>query len=367
LKHTDEHIRKVFSDKLREMEVEVPDALWNAVSQKLPSAVSGGTTWLSVATKWIAAALLSATAAGLVIWKLSDDKDVNSDLKSSEQTELVSNQGTESAEIDTEVLAREPEPTIMQDDRATIVTTEKSLLNPVDASDPRASADQGQPIQAESFADVKQKLDDHHNVSRQSIQESNNNVINAASNDVGQQTPATAIHDQPSISVVAIDKDTRQYFFMASVTDARSYSWEFGDGGYSTEMSPAHQFDEDGEYEIHLSILEPGGRKIALKHDLIIATPGKLDIPKNIIITPNGDGLNDRFDVTAYAEGIVFSRIQIRNQAGEVVFESDGQTMWDGTDPSGSSSPTGYYQFLVRGTDRNQDLREKRGVVYLSR
>lgn len=366
MKHTDENIREIFSDKLRELEVEVPESLWNAVSSKLPDSVPGGTPMFGVAAKWVAVALLSIGVAGLVLWKMNDRKEVSGGQPANASSELIAQQESDPEVADSGVMSGGDEATIQPELQSATENIEKSTANPLVKA--AASVPDGEKKSNGSQAGIviPNKTEQTDNRNDFASQESNQDKEISVNNDKVESVPSSEIPDQPSISVVAIDKDARQYFFMASVTDAKSYEWDFGDG-FSNEMSPTHQFDNDGDYEVVLHITNSKGLKTTVKRDLTITTPGKLEIPKNIIITPNGDGLNDRFDVTPYAEGIVFNKTQIRNQSGEIIFESDGQTMWDGTDMSGAPCAAGYYQYLVRGTDRNQDLREKRGLVYLSR
>ena len=58
-------------------------------------------------------------------------------------------------------------------------------------------------------------------------------------------------------------------------------------------------------------------------------------------ITPNGDGVNDRFLV--WTKHIVEISVHIRNSQGEEVFATDSfNTAWDGTDSSGTGPYTVY-------------------------
>jgi gliding motility-associated-like protein len=70
----------------------------------------------------------------------------------------------------------------------------------------------------------------------------------------------------------------------------------------------------------------------------------ELEIPTGF--TPNGDGANDLFTITNsvnYPE----IRVEIYNQWGNLIFESDGYLeAWDGT-YDGQAMPTGSYYYVV--------------------
>ncbi len=48
-----------------------------------------------------------------------------------------------------------------------------------------------------------------------------------------------------------------------------SYLWDFGDGNTSTEKSPAHTYDEPGEYAVSLKVANAFGENMELKENLI--------------------------------------------------------------------------------------------------
>ncbi|MFO7671522.1 MAG: PKD domain-containing protein [Bacteroidales bacterium] len=47
--------------------------------------------------------------------------------------------------------------------------------------------------------------------------------------------------------------------FTSVVTNTDSYTWDFGDGGTSTEANPVYAYTEAGEYEVTLTATGPGG------------------------------------------------------------------------------------------------------------
>jgi hypothetical protein len=318
-------------------------------------------------TKWIIAAVASMAIGGGALWLMKGEEitpvatvqdhstvhGVTSSEASTKETGIESNQIITPAEsANAEVRSAE-------------ITLERSSNK--DEAESEISSNHTPQLTDEKIKNTEVVKTDNQGIDI-SAQHSNDHGLH----DGPAETSPSANKNIPSVgeiafTSVAMDKDSRQYFFMPSYTDAQGYYWEFGNGESSDVMSPSFQYTADGEYEIVLTITFADGSQRTIERMLVVNTPGKLDIPQNVIITPNGDGLNDLFDLKAYAEGIDFVKIQIRNQAGAIVFDNNGNEMWKGNDMSGAPCPSGYYQFLIRGTDRNQDLREKRGLVYLQR
>lgn len=77
-------------------------------------------------------------------------------------------------------------------------------------------------------------------------------------------------------------------------------------------------------------------------------------------ISPNGDGRNERFDLT----GFDVERFKIYNRYGMVVYEQNGYTnQWYGQDKKGGELPDATYYYYIR-TGSGE---EKTGWVYVSR
>ncbi len=57
-----------------------------------------------------------------------------------------------------------------------------------------------------------------------------------------------------------------------SIGDITSYSWDFGDGGTSTEVNPGHTYTQAGSYTVTLTATGPGGSNIELKENYIHVT-----------------------------------------------------------------------------------------------
>jgi len=66
---------------------------------------------------------------------------------------------------------------------------------------------------------------------------------------------------QPEISYTLVDSCSRSYAFeVSSSTQMDSYLWDFGDGNTSTEITPTHSFDGNGEYIVSITAMNTFGQ-----------------------------------------------------------------------------------------------------------
>lgn len=82
----------------------------------------------------------------------------------------------------------------------------------------------------------------------------------------------------------------------AELNPLDGWLWGFGDGSSSSEIAPVYTYAEEGNYEISLRIVHHTSCDTTLYHKLIVKTI-ELFIPN--IITPNGDGKNDKLIITS--------------------------------------------------------------------
>jgi len=85
--------------------------------------------------------------------------------------------------------------------------------------------------------------------------------------------------------------------------------------------------------------------------------------------TPNGDGVNDHF--TVFGDGMKTYLINIFNRWGELVYHSEDPSElgdlnrgWDGF-YKGKVQEIGVYAYYIKGTDRDNIVREKKGNITL--
>ena len=85
--------------------------------------------------------------------------------------------------------------------------------------------------------------------------------------------------------------------------------------------------------------------------DTVVVSVEDIDFSESVkapnIFTPNGDGLNDVFQIEL-GECIELLEVQIFNRWGEVVFESaDSTELWDGTSSSDTDLSEGLYFYII--------------------
>jgi gliding motility-associated-like protein len=110
-------------------------------------------------------------------------------------------------------------------------------------------------------------------------------------------------------------------------TDADSYIWDFGDGSTSADVNPTHVYAAQGTFTVCLTARNGFGCEDIYCRPIDIEFDGIVDVPT--AFTPNGDGINDVFQVQGF--GINQYQFRIFNRWGEMVFESfDINEAWDG-------------------------------------
>lgn len=150
-----------------------------------------------------------------------------------------------------------------------------------------------------------------------------------------------------------------------SFTGIVSYLWDFGDGNFSNDRFPSHQYFLEGEYDISLTVVDSNScvGKLSKNQYIKVTKPLILNVPN--AFTPNGDGVNDYFKV-----GTVFLKdlqIVIFDRWGNQVFESfNPDFRWDGT-MGGTPLPEGVYVYNITGHDHENVPIARKGSITLLR
>lgn len=187
-------------------------------------------------------------------------------------------------------------------------------------------------------------------------------------NEVGEifeteKTDYISVYQRPFADFLASPRvvlipDQLAYFKNLS-ENASSYFWDFGDGTTSTEVEPKHAYTEEGEYDITLIATNPLGCVDTLFRaaEILAIAGGKVSSPN--AFTPNLDGpsggdvgggsnpdrINDVF--IPFVEGVTKFSMFIYNKWGELLFESNSQTVgWDGY-YKGKLAPSGVYVYRL--------------------
>ena len=144
-----------------------------------------------------------------------------------------------------------------------------------------------------------------------------------------------------------------------------TYEWDFGDNSpLNNEESPTHDYTAAGDYDVMLIVETINGcldtivGKVALTEEAVLFIPNAF--------TPNGDGVNDKFEIKGTP--IADYNLYIYDRWGEQIWSTHNfETHWDGTDRSGKPVSTGSYVYHIIGTDYLKQQVSYQGTVTVIR
>ena len=155
--------------------------------------------------------------------------------------------------------------------------------------------------------------------------------------------------------------------FIDNTNVGTSWNWNFGDDNSdSTAQNPTHSYAKSGLYsvnEIVTNTIDNQECKASTNNEVLIVGP--LIAPN--VFTPNGDGENDTFDVSAF--GVTEITIHVYNRWGlEVYYKVAEKISWDGHTTSGEEVPEGTYFYVIKANfiTSTQPL-ELKGYLLLNR
>ena len=189
------------------------------------------------------------------------------------------------------------------------------------------------------------------------IEDSNLNPSdNRSSQVIAEREPLTN-----SFSAVVSNAENLRYFFFGAVENADSYVWNFGDGFDGQGQSIAHEFTEEGTYTI--KYLVSRGEEVMVEEKTIeVYRPAKLS--PVTAFAPGFDGKNDVFDVLYNARNVSeVINLEITDANGRKVYQSGGQSVWDGKNSNAELCQPGYYYWLMEFKDRQGNLKSQTGSI----
>jgi gliding motility-associated-like protein len=147
--------------------------------------------------------------------------------------------------------------------------------------------------------------------------------------------------------------------FRANTKTGQKIWWQYG-FGETSDTSFHYLFDQNGWYPVRFTLTDEYGCTYSDTSSIRVRY-FSLFVPNSF--TPNGDGINDRFQPEGF--GIANYHLRIYNRWGEVVFDKENEG-WNG-DLDGRVLPTGAYVYLLEVIDDFGEFTTKKGMVHLLR
>lgn len=121
------------------------------------------------------------------------------------------------------------------------------------------------------------------------------------------------------------------------------WSWDFGDGTVSSLQNPTHAYSDTGLYPVILIVTNTDGCMDTIIADIYVSP----DIVVPNVFTPDGDNINDVFEIRLLNVLYPGSGLTIYNRWGKKIYESDSYNNdWDG-----ESYRDGTYYYELRLSD----------------
>ena len=162
---------------------------------------------------------------------------------------------------------------------------------------------------------------------------------------VVSEGPTAAFNPTPGSGNVPLDV----YFDNTSI-GGLAYEWDFGDNNTSTLIDPNNIYTDIGDYNAILTVTDSDGCMDTITIVISVQGSSSLIIPN--IFTPNGDGINDIFNVSG--TNITNIKGTIMNRWGQVVYQFNTLGAgWVGRTVSGLEAAEGTYFYIIDavGTD----------------
>lgn len=137
-----------------------------------------------------------------------------------------------------------------------------------------------------------------------------------------------------------------------------SFEWDFGDGSTKTGSDAEHLYSAPGSYTVVLTTTDNQNCVDTTAQQVVIEASNK--VPN--VFTPNGDGLNDYFMISANGARL---KLEVFNRWGYKMFSRTGteNIVWDGYNPQGTLVSPGTYFYVITVEEGSTDYDPLNGYV----
>ncbi|MFH1005524.1 MAG: gliding motility-associated C-terminal domain-containing protein [Bacteroidota bacterium] len=373
-------IEHIFKNAFENFEVDVNPQAWSNIQNKMnyggasayssPGNMTGLFQSLGVIGKIVVTASIVATVSG-AIWFFSKSDDKQSIPVQNEQTKTV--QTIKTTDIYSSENNTDKNPVASNNTYPKIISPkEKNLLiqnQNTDAAGKQSSATENSnsPVENNSASNVpqhkygKSTLGNKTSLIRENqISKSENKENSSNENSSNQETAPIAF-----ISTDILSGDAPLTVNFSNMGTAVSLKWDFDDGSSSNEISPSHTFSKPGTYKVLLAVTNSVGYKASDSVSILVkVSSGIINVPN--VFTPNGDALNDIFQIEL--KNISSVVMTITDRFGNEIYKWNTlEGNWNGKKANGTDALAGtyYYNLIAVGIDGN--TYNKKGFVELIR
>lgn len=163
--------------------------------------------------------------------------------------------------------------------------------------------------------------------------------------------PENAPKDTEIGIVKATDKDSGQtvsFVLLVNDTANAPFSINSQSGLLTVKNTDSLDFERKALFVVNVLVKDSDAKSLTDTARIEIAisdVPESMPLPANNLITPNGDGINDYFQIDN-PEVYTGFKLLVFNPSGEVVYSTDNYlNTWDGR-KNGSPLPSGLYYYL---------------------
>lgn len=348
---TDENIKSLLQEKFASHESPVNPEIWNSISNSMAGASTSASTGISIAKiLGIAAAAIIATVTVLYVVNSSDQSQNSADKATPQSIEKP---------IEPEKLQDQPNKEI-----STLSPKEPSVTTASTASVVSASSNQQNELVVEDinngkWNDYNEDPQSSSSDKKQNIEERNNTAPNQKSNSNTAEEPLSA-----SFHTKVVDANTLRYFFFPKTSANASFKWTSSDGHTSSEMTFSHQFNDEGNYSIELTVTDNSGNIATESTTVQVVKPIAFKIPN--AFSPGINGKNDviNFEESTQNEASI-SSVTIFDRNGAIIYESNNDFIWNGSNKSGELAQSGVYTYVITAIDKLGETRMNKGTIQL--
>lgn len=331
----DENIRNIFSEKLGQFETPVDPTVWTGVQAGISAGAAGSTGIGGLGLLKIVAGLVVAGGiiTAVVLSTDSAETPVNPEVEHAQK---------EQVEIEDE--QPQADDVLVDNDSADQLPTvvEETSPEPSEEIQPETGVEEAVLVEV-TPTEIPETEIHSYEIARGAPPTPAPEVTEAAQSEPTQQ-PEVKFSAE---FVASKDKHTYNlYTFTAHAIEDAEYLWELGDGETASGLEVSHEYYDDGEFTVRLSVIV-GEQEEQHEAEIKVAEPSHLKVPN--VFSPNGDSWNNYFDVEADSKNIELIALVVFDSSGNRVFEADEyRKKWDGNDLHGNPCPSGIYSYYVK-------------------